>query len=51
MKLLIVALAITVAVGKKKIPDEDQIGEAWDAIEGLIEDNERLAAKFLRLGV
>ncbi len=34
----------------KAIPSEDEVAEAWEAIEGLMDQDERLGAKFQRLG-
>ncbi len=53
MKILIFAILAIPAIlcCETKIPDEDQIADAWDAIERLIEKDERLGAKFLRLGI
>ena len=51
MKTFLVALFIPIVLGQTKIPDADQIEEAYFAIEELIASNERLGAKFLRLGV
>ncbi len=48
-KILLLLLPLSFAL-VEAIPSEDEVAEAWEAIEGLMDEDERLGAKFLRLG-